>query len=249
MPFYFFRCGNSFQFWFKLIISSSWNVPHHACGIPVSHVADVMCYIHVPVPLKAAVWDALGQRPHHRFCNCSRTFMTQEGQSIKLGPNQIWMEITAEEITASQHPTTCWQTGHQNISSLLWELGILETQRIKALRFALFVSKTRAGDVSFLFHLCPDFTLKKTTRRECSRAATAHTPICPCRHFDFDAQTHTLICLSKVQCLFVCSDRHCHGNTQKWNSSKVKRQPVQRTVKGWCSVRERSESYIMPLWL
>lgn len=72
----------------------------------------------------------------------------------------------------------------------------------------------------------------KTTWRECSRAATAHTPICPCRHFDFGAQTHTLICLSKVQCLFVCSDRHCHGNTQKWNSGKVKRQPVQQSCEG-----------------
>lgn len=161
IPFYFFRCENSFQFWFQPIISSSWNVPHRTCSITVRHVADVMYYIHVPVPLKAAVWDAVGQRPHHRFCNCSSTFMTQEGQSIKLGPNQIWMEITAEEITASQHPTTCWQTGHRNISSLLWELGILETQRIKAPRFARFVSKTRAGDVSFLFHLCPDFTLEK----------------------------------------------------------------------------------------
>lgn len=117
-----------------------------------------MYYIHVPVPLKAAVWDALGQRPHHGFCNCSSTFVTQEGQSIKLGPNQIWMEITAEEITASQHPTTRWQTGHRNISSLP---KILETQRLKAPRFALFVSKTRAADVSFLFHLCPDFMLEK----------------------------------------------------------------------------------------
>lgn len=180
----------------------------------------------------------MGQRPHHGFCNCSSTFMTQEGQSIKLGPNQIWMEITVEEITASQHPTTCWQTGHRNISSLLWELGILETQRLKAPHFALFVSKTRVGDVSFLFHLCPDFTLEKQhgenvaelplRTRQCVLAATS-------------TSTHTLICLSKVQCLFVCSDRHCHGNTQKWNASKVKRQPVQQTGVQ-CESKERATS-------
>lgn len=63
IPFYFFRCENSFQFWFQLIISSSWNVPHHACRITGRHVANVMYYIHLPGPLKAAVWDALGQRP------------------------------------------------------------------------------------------------------------------------------------------------------------------------------------------
>lgn len=45
---------------------------------------------------------------------------------------------------------------------------------------------------------------------------------------------------SQIQCFFVCSDRHCHGNTREWNYNKVKRELVHQTVKGWYNTRPKT---------
>lgn len=57
-------------------------------------------------------------------------FTTGGGQNIGPRPDQIWMEIRAEEITASQRPTTRRQTGHGDTVSLHWEPWMFEVQKI-----------------------------------------------------------------------------------------------------------------------
>lgn len=151
-------------------------------------------------------------------------------------------------------PSSCFDTGSQNVVQYLRVQDIwmdfycrLRSPSLHFISYMLLCQCKKVpvlkkkGSEELLTFFCPCMLCLRSDRRteefECDCEWT-------CALFQSLLHRHKHRFASHFQCFFVCSGRHCHGNTREWNYSKVKRickkEPAYQSVKGWYNSRPKT---------